>query len=135
MPVVLYNYTTNSVITMNVYQYLLIRFLNIAPMIVILFMIAIMIGTVLTSSSTAIVISLLAYMMSSLVDSIAMAYQKVWMKFIPTLNWDFSQYLYGTLPKLKGMTIEFSATICIVLIIAMGIITYENFARKNIKNV
>ena len=135
MPVVLYNYTTNSAILMNVYQYLLIRFLNIAPMIVILFMIAIMIGTVLTSSSTAIVISLLAYMMSSLVDSIAMAYQKVWMKFIPTLNWDFSQYLYGTLPNLKGMTVGFSATMCIVLIIAMGIITYENFARKNIKNV
>lgn len=135
MPVVLYNYTTNSVITMNVYQYLFVSFINIAPMLIILFMIAIMIGTVLTSSSTAIVISLLVYMMSNIIETIVMAYQKTWGKFIPTLNWDFSQYLYGTLPNLKGMTIEFSATICIVLIIAMGIITYENFERKNIKNV
>lgn len=135
VPILIYNFNTNTVMEMNILKYILIEFINIFPEIIILTLISLLFGTVLTNSATAIVISILTYMLSSLVITLAETLEKQWLKIIPMLNWDLTQYLYGRLPKIEGMTITFSILVCIITIAIILVIAFENFTRKNIKNI
>ena len=94
-----------------------------------------MIGTIFANTAVAIVVSFLVYFLSSIINSLSMQFQVKWLKFIPTLNWDLTQYAYGSLPTIEGMTLIFSIIICAITILAMLVATFENFSRKNIKNV
>lgn len=134
-PALLYNYNTNSVVSMNCFAYMLINLLQISPLIIILALVAFMIGTICANTAVAIVVSFLIYFVSSIINSLATQFQVKWLKIIPTLNWDLTQYAYGGLSTIEGMSVGFSIVICAITIITMLVITFENFARKNIKNV
>ncbi len=134
-PVIEYNYKTNTVISVNGVVSMLIGLLQISPLVIILALIAFMIGTICANTAVAIVVSFLAYFVSSIVNSLVMEFQIKWLKIVPTLNWDLTQYAYGKLPTVEGMTLGFSILICAITIISLLVITFENFARKNIKNV
>ena len=134
-PIIEYNYNTNSVISVNGIVSMLIGLLQMSPLVIILALIAFMIGTICANTAVAIVVSFLAYFVSSIVNSLVMEFQIKWLKIVPTLNWDLTQYTYGKLPTVEGMTLGFSILICAITIISLLVITFENFARKNIKNV
>lgn len=135
VPAVVYNYNTNSVMPINVFGYMLANLLKISPLIIILALVAFMIGALCANTAVAIVVSFMIYFVSQIVNSLAVSLNIKWMKFIPTLNWDLTQYSYGSLPTLEGMTLAFSICICAITIISILVISFENFARKNIKNV
>ena len=135
IPVVLFDYNTNSVITMNVLKYLAINILNILPMIMIYILLSFFIGSALKNSSLAIAVSLLLYMSTSVVESIAQGVQLTWLKYIPIFNWDLTQYLYGKLPLLEGTNIGWSIAMCIDMVLVLLIITFYNFERRDVKNI
>lgn len=134
-PVIEYNYNTNSVISVNGIVSMLMGLLQMSPLVIILALIAFMIGTIYANTAVAIVVAFLAYFVSSIVNSLVIEFQIKWLKIVPTLNWDLTQYVYGKLPTVEGMTLVFSILICAITIISLLVITFENFARKNIKNV
>ncbi len=135
VPAIIYNYNTNSIVTMNVFMYMLINLLKILPLIIILALVAFVVATLSANTAVAIVIAFLVYFVSNIVNQLTMLFQSKWIMIIPTLNWDLTQYSYGHLPTIEGMNLGFSITICAVTIISLLVIAFEAFTRKNIKNV
>ena len=83
----------------------------------------------------AIALPLLGYMGAAVINQLAIQYNIQFLKYFVTLNWDFTQYLYGNLPLMEGLTPEFSAVICIIYMLIMLIPTFVIFKKKNIKNI
>ncbi len=136
MPVLKYNFNTNSVMEINAFVWVIINLLTVSPIIIILATLALTISTVFTNSTSAITLSILVYMGSNILKSIATYETKIkWLKFIPFVNWDLTECLYGKLSPIQGVTMQNAILTCSILIIALLIITFENFARKNIKNI
>ena len=57
------------------------------------------------------------------------------MRFFITMNWDFTQYLFGELPLLEGMNVTFSAVDCLAYFATMMALSIVIFKKKNIKNI
>lgn len=135
IPAIIYNYDTNSIVTMNVFAYMLLNLLEICPLIIILALVAFAVATLSANTAVSIVISFLVYFVSNIVNQLIMLFKVKWIILIPTLNWDLTQYSYGKLPTIEGMNLGLSIIICAITIISMLVVAFEVFARKNIKNV
>ena len=135
-PTVMYNYTTNSLNVVSMTGALATMVVAILPKLILLMTLAFTLSTVITSSPVAIAIPLLGSMVESIINQLAIMYEKAnFLKYFVTPNWDFSQYLYGALPQMKGITVGFSVCICLVYFIVMMALSIWNFKKKNIKNI
>ncbi len=134
-PVVEYNFNTNSLQEINVLVYFLIQFLAQLPMFILLATLAFALGTIFANSALAITISLLGYIAANIINQLAMSYNIKFLEYFVTMNWDLSQYLFGNLPNMEGMTMSFSIITCIVYFLIMVIPTLIIFKKKNIKNI
>ena len=135
VPVVEYNFNTNMIQEINIFAYLGIQTLTQLPMIILLSMLAFAISTIFSNSALAITISLLGYMSTSIINQLAMAYDLSFVKYFVTMNWDLSQYLFGNLPYMQGMSLIMSIMICIIYFLIMAIPTFIIFKKRNIKNI
>ena len=135
-PTVVYNFTTNSLNTVSILGTLATAALAILPKLILLMTLAFTLSTVITNTPVAIAIPLLGSMVESIINQLAIMYEKAnFLKYFVTPNWDFSQYLYGALPQMKGITLEFSVCICLAYFIVMMALSIWNFKNKNIKNI
>ena len=134
-PVVEYNFNTNSLQEINVLVYFLIQFLAQLPMFILLATLAFALGTIFANSALAITISLLGYIAANIINQLAISYNIKFLEYFVTMNWDLSQYLFGNLPNMEGMTMSFSIITCIVYFLIMVIPTLIIFKKKNIKNI
>lgn len=135
LPVIEYNFNTNSIQSMNIFAYLGIQTLAQLPMIILLSTLAFVISTIFSNSALAIIISLLGYMANSVINQLAIMYNLGFMKYFVTMNWDLSQYLFGGLPYMEGMTFIGSILINIVYFLILIIPTILIFKKRNIKNI
>ena len=135
MPVVEYNFNTNSLQEINIFVYLIIQTLTQLPMIILLAVLAFAISTIFSNSALAITISLLGYMSTAIINQLVMAYNLGFMKYFVTMNWDLSMYLFGGLPLMEGMNMTMSIIICIAYFLIMMIPTFVIFKKRNIKNI
>ena len=135
VPVVHYNFNTNSLQTMNIFAYVGLQTLAQLPMIILLATLAFALSTIFTNSALAITIALLGYMANMIINQLAIAYNLGFMRYFVTLNWDFSQYLFAGLPLMEGMTLISSIIICVIYFLIMIIPTFIIFKKKNIKNI
>ncbi len=135
LPVIEYNFNTNSIQIMNIFAYLGIQTLAQLPMIILLATLAFVISTIFSNSALAIIISLLGYMANSVINQLAIMYNLGFMKYFVTMNWDLSQYLFGGLPYMEGMTFIGSILINIVYFLILIIPTILIFKKRNIKNI
>ena len=135
-PTVLYNYATNSLNVVSMTGTLAIMAVAILPKLILLMTLAFTLSTVITNTPVAIAIPLLGSMVESIINKLAIIYEKAnFLKYFVTPNWDFSQYLYGALPQMKGITLGFSVCICLAYFIVMMALSIWNFKKKNIKNI
>lgn len=135
VPVLQYNFNTQSLEVMNVFTYLGLQILTQLPMLILLATLAFAFSTIFANSALAITISLLGYMSTNIINALVIQYKVNFMKFFVTMNWDFNEYLFGRLPKMEGMTLGFSIIMCALYFIAMIIPTFIIFKKKNIKNI
>ncbi|MCI8636517.1 MAG: ABC transporter permease subunit [Clostridia bacterium] len=135
VPVLHYNFDTQSLEAINVFADLGLQTITQLPKVILLAMLAFSFSTLFTNSAVAIAIPLLGYMSADVINSLVVNFKVDFMRFFVSLNWDFGQYLYGNLPKLEGLTLWFSAIICILYFVAMIIPTFITFKKRNIKNV
>lgn len=135
-PTVMYNYTTNSLNVVSMTGALATMAVAILPKLILLMTLAFTLSTVITNTPVAIAIPLLGSMVESIINQLAIMYEKAnFLKYFVTPNWDFSQYLYGALPQMKDITLEFSVCICLAYFIVMMALSIWNFKNKNIKNI
>ena len=135
IPILEYNFNTNILEEINVFAYLGIQTLAQLPIILLLATLSFALSTIFTNSPVAIALPLLGYMGASIINQLAIQYNIGFLRYFVTLNWDFTQYLYGSMPLMEGLTPIFSAIICIVYFIIMIIPTFVIFKKKNIKNI
>ena len=70
-----------------------------------------------------------------MINMLAEQFNLTWIKFFVTPNWDLTQYFFGRLPGIQGLTMGFSITIIAIYMIVMLVPTYILFKKKNIKNI
>lgn len=135
IPVVEYNFNTSQLEILNIFTYVGIEILTQLPMIILLATLAFALSTIFTNSALAITISLLGFMSPSIINALVIQYKVNFMRFFVTMNWDLSEYLFGKLPSMQGMTLGFSIIMCLIYLFAMIIPTFIIFKKKNIKNI
>ena len=137
MPVLKYNFNANSVIEMNVFVWFIVNVLAVSPIIIIISAIALTIGTVITNSTCAIGFSMIIYMTSGILKQMLLVFgnKTKWIKFIPFVNWDLTECLYGKLHSIQGVTMQNSILTCTILAALLLFMTFKNFSDKNIKNI
>ena len=135
LPVIAYNFNTNILQEINIFAYLGIQTLMQLPMIILLATLAFSISTIFSNSAIAITISLLGYMSSAIINQLIIGYNISFMKYFVTMNWDLSQYLFGSLPNMQGMNMLMSIITCIIYLVIMLIPTFIIFKKRNIKNI
>ena len=132
IPVVVYNFNTNMIQEINVFAYLGTQIIMVLPSVILIATLSFALSTIFTNSPVAIALPLLGYMGAAVINQLAMQYNVGFLKYFVTLNWDFTQYLYGNVPLMEGLTSEFSIVICLLYFLIMMIPTFMVFKRKNI---
>ena len=135
VPVVEYNFNINQIQTINIFAYLGIQVLAQLPIIILLATLAFALSTIFTNSALAITIALLGYMSPSIINTLVIQYKVEFMRYFVTMNWNLSEYMFGNLPSMEGMTMSFSIVVSLVYLIIMLIPTFIIFKKKNIKNI
>ncbi|MCI8444121.1 MAG: ABC transporter permease subunit [Clostridia bacterium] len=135
IPVLEYNFHTNTLESINIFTYLGISIAAKLPIIILLATLAFAFSTLFTNSAVAIALPLLGFMGADMINQLVLHYNVTFMKFFVTPNWDFSQYLFGDLPLMEGMTALFSGIVCLVYFFIMVVTTFIVFKKKNIKNI
>lgn len=135
VPAVEYNHSTGMLEEMSILKSVILTGLGKLPIYILIGTLAFALSTLFTNTAVAITISLLGYMASSMINQFAHFYNIEWLKYFVTPNWDFTQFFYGNLPQTEGLTIAFSAAICLIYFLIMIIPSFIVFKRKNIKNI
>ena len=135
VPVLAYDFTTQSLQSLNIFSYLGVEIMTQLPELILLATLAFACSTLFTNSAVAIAIPLLGYMSADMINMLVVQFKVQFMKFFVSLNWNFEEYLFGNLPKMEGMTLGFSIVICMPYFVAMIIPTFIVFKKKNIKNI
>lgn len=134
-PTIAYNFNTNSIMKLNIFQYIGIMLVHKLPLYILIATIAFAFSTAFTNTPVAIVISMLGYMSTNVINMLVMRFKVNFMKFFITPNWDFTQYMFGKLPTFEQVNFNFSVIICVIYFILMIVPTFIIFKKKNIKNV
>lgn len=135
MNVVQFDFTTNSIITLNIFAYLGLVFICKLPIFILIGTLAFALSTLFLNSPLAVALPILGYMGSDMINMVAISYKWDWVKYFVTPNWDLSQYLFGGSPMFSGISIEFSITICAIYFVIMLVASIISFKKRNIKNV
>lgn len=135
IPAIIYHHEHQQIETMNIFSYLLQMTITKLPIYFLLMTLAFACSTLFTNTAVAIVLPLLGYMASSIINQLALMYKIKPLLYFVTPNWDLSVYLFGGLPQFEGLTPMFSIAICIIYFVIMMIPTFLTFKKKNIKNI
>lgn len=135
MNVVQFDFTNNSIVTLNIFAYLGLIFVCKLPIFILIGTLAFALSTLFLNSPLAVALPILGYMGSDVINMIAISYKWDWVKYFVTPNWDLRQYLFGGTPMFSGISIEFSITICAIYFVIMLVASIVSFKKRNIKNV
>lgn len=135
IPVVVYNFTKNTIQTYNVLHYLLIITLSKLPMIIILILIVLLISIITSSNSLSMVVGIIIYISSSIINSIATYSNLKIFNLLIFSHWDFSIYLFGMIPQNYNINLTMSIMLAITYLIVLVVPIFVIFNRKDIKNI
>lgn len=135
IPAIEYNHHTGKLVEMSIFKNIVLTGIGKLPMYILLGTLAFALSTLFNNTAVAIAVTLLGYMASDIINSFAYYYNLKWLKYFVTPNWDFTQFLYGNLPNMEGLSILFSAVICLIYFTIMIITSFIVFNKRNIKNV
>ena len=132
VPVVLYSH--GIIKTCNIFRYLVLTLLCNIPLYLILGVIAFMISTIMASTSAAITIAFLIYLIGNVIANLALVYKFKIFNYLVFLHWDFNY-----LVNLEANPYNFSTTTSLIVVgvylIVMLCITYIYFNKKDVKNI
>ena len=135
IPAVVYNFNTNSLETYNLFAYVGLLALSKLPMYILLGTLAFTISCVIGSTVMGVVFPIIGNFAFNIITNITYTKQIKQLAFLPTLNWDFSVFMFGRLPQYQHTNIGFASLICSVYLVVMIAITWISFKKKDIKNI
>ncbi len=135
IPAVVYNFNTNSVVTYNMFEYVLIIAVNKLPIYVLLTTLAFALSSIFANTVIAVVLPILGNVASAVINQLASMYSIRQLAVFPTLNWDFTQFLFGRLPAYEFTSLGFAVCVCVVYWAIMVSVAWIAFRKREIKNV
>lgn len=135
IPAIIFDHNTNQIETMSIMKYIVITSIAKLPIYLLLMTLAFACSTIFTNTAVSIVLPLLGYMVSSLINQLALYYDIKPLLYFVTPNWDLTYYLFGGLPIFESLTLPFSIVICFTYFMIMVITTSIIFKKRNIKNI
>lgn len=135
IPVVNYNFNTGTVVTQNIFSYMGLSLLAKAPVFLLIATLAFTLSTLIANSAASIAISFVGSIASSIINLLVIAYKVKFMRYFITLNWDFTDYLFGGISQFKYTNLNFSIIVCLIYFLMMIIASFIVFKNKNIKNI
>ena len=132
-----YNHYSNKIITMNLISYVTLVGLAKLPMYMIISLFATFLSIIINNISITFILTLIIFIVGnsalsewSKLDSLATV-----TRFFITNNWDFSQYLFGQVSDVNGVTLPFSIIIYIIYSVIIFVSAIKIFNRKDVKNI
>ena len=132
IPVVLY--VDGSLMSFSVLSYLGCLLLSSLPMYLVIGVLSFMISTITLSTSAAITIGFLFYLLANVISNLALVYHLPIFRSFVSLYWDFS-YLVTSSPQPYGASFLFSIFVIFAYAFIMLCITYVTFVKKDVKNI
>lgn len=132
VPVVLFS--DGAITSYSVIGYLASEFLSIIPMYLVIGLLAFMMSTITASTSAAITVSFLFYLLGNVISNLALVYNLPIFKTCVSLYWDFS-YLITNSTQPYNASFLTSIIVIILYIIVMLFVSYFIFSKKDVKNI
>lgn len=133
-PALYYNAKLDTLQTYNIFAYLGLNIIGKLPNLIILATLAFAISTIFSNTALAIIMGFVGQFVGSLFSTFATS-DIWWIKYIISLNWNWTPYLFKSTPSIEGMSFIFSFVICLIFLLAMIIPTFLIFKHKDIVNV
>lgn len=131
-----FDYNYQQVFNMNLFKYTILVGISKLPMYIIIILFCILMGIINNHTSMSMILTLIIFLISSTV-------LKEWSKvdafsiitrFFITNNWDFSQYLFGKISSINGITIYSSIATYLVYLSILILLSIYCFNKKEINN-
>ena len=135
IPVVIYNFVQNKVIHINLFKYIFDNVLAVLPEFILLATLAFAISTITNVSTLGVALPIVGVGAADIINLIAINRNIIPLKYFVTLNWNFTNYLYGGVNSFPTLSIPFSILICTIYFLIMIITAFIVFNKRNIKNI
>ena len=133
--VVIYNFQLSTIMCYNIFGYTFLRILLKLPMLILLSTLSFLISIITSNNILSLTISLIVYIFSASIKSLAINYNLKIMKYLLTMNWNINEYLFGKLSEYKYLNLTTSIIICIIYYIFLLVLSFIIFNKKDIKNI
>lgn len=132
-----YNHNRGEIVTINLLIYILFVGLAKIPMYAIISIFATLMSTIFNNISITLILTLIVFYFGNTVIADWSKIGKIATvtKYFITNNWDFSQYIFGQIPDVYGLTFSFSVIIYTIYFVLILGILIKVFNKKEIKNV
>jgi len=135
IPVVIYNFVQNKVMHINLFKYIFDNVLAVLPEFILLATLAFAISTITNVSTLGVALPIVGVGAADIINLIAINRNIIPLKYFVTLNWNFTNYLYGGVNSFPTLSIPFSILICTIYFLIMIITAFIVFNKRNIKNI
>ena len=135
IPVVIYNFVQNKVMHINLFKYIFDNVLAVLPEFILLATLAFAISTITNVSTLGVALPIVGVGAADIINLIAINRNIIPLKYFVTLNWNFTNYLYGGINSFPTLSIPFSILICAIYFLIMIITAFIVFNKRNIKNI
>lgn len=135
IPVVIYNFVQNKVMHINLFKYIFDNVLAVLPEFILLATLAFAISTITNVSTLGVALPIVGVGTADIINLIAINRNIIPLKYFVTLNWNFTNYLYGGINSFPTLSIPFSILICAIYFLIMIITAFIVFNKRNIKNI
>ena len=134
-PVVEYNVVKESIVKYNLFVYILRDFVFTLPYVLVITFFTFAISTITTSAAAAIILGVMSTGGTSIVNQIFTFIEVTWVKYFPTLTWNWSQYIDSQYHPSYGASFTYAVLMTIATWLVLLIPTYIVFNKRDIKNI
>ena len=134
-PIVVYDFGVNQLQTYNVFAYFGIMLLTKLPMFILIATLSFTASTLFSNSVLGIIIPIVCNIGGNIVNSLASSFNIKQLMWFPTLNWDFSEYLFGKLPTYQYSNLGLSIALSSIYLVSLCVIAFIAFNKKQVKNI
>lgn len=132
-------YNMGSLKIYSLPEYAILMMLVKMPYVLMITLFAFAISTIIGNSAAAVTLGIMSYTALGITESILrviyMSKKFTWIKYIPTLNWDWKYMLEPKANSFGGLIPGYSIAITIACILILLIPSFIVFKKKNIKNI
>lgn len=130
-----YDYIKDEIVVYNVFNYNFMMFVSRVPYFVIVSLISFAVSTITSSTALSIVMPLALVFFSNIINMAIDSFQFKWLRWFVTYIWNLEKYIF--VRNYDGVlnSLGFNIIFIIIYIIAITILPYIFFNRKDIKNV